>query len=176
MTAWVQRLEVEREQYYPPPTSAQLRGFFGKLRYSGVWIFRFLDFTTDVDGEAEILAEIERNGFIEARMFQVWHGPSRGGEEWHAIGDPAIREEDRREPHDWNDERHWTERASHWKKKEKAAKDFWKHAAGTYGEDKRRLGRCINCGEAATERWQSNIYCEDCVPEEAEDAEVDAVD
>ena len=162
--AWLAHLEVEPWQAPRPPlTPAQWRGFFGKLRYSGVWIFRFLDFTTDVDGEAEVLAEIARYGSVEAKTFQIWRYDRRDFEEWGAIGDVSSRFEDRRQG---RSPRH-QDLDPIWLRRERAAKDFWRHAAGTFRDEKRRLGRCVNCGEAATEKWGGHLWCEDCVPDEA---------
>ena len=67
----------------------------------------FIAFTTDEDGEAEVVAEIRRNGVIEARSFQgfaynqptgeptpgfhhITAFPSRHKVEWKAIGGPGL--------------------------------------------------------------------------------------
>lgn len=163
---WLTPFEVERTRVYPKLNPEQRAAYFGHLRGSSPWIWRFLDFTADEDGEAEVLAQIDRYGYVEARTYQLCHynGPA---EEWGAIGDVSSREQDRKQG---PDARHQIPTPL-WLKLERQAKQFWKDAANTAGkpEPPPRRPICVNCGEIAVYRWQDQLYCEDCVPEEAHD-------
>lgn len=167
MSDWLTPLDVDhvaRARVYPKLAPEQRKFFFGHIKGSSSWIFRFLDFT-EPEGEEELLAQIARDGFVEAGTYTCSHY-AFPNEEWGAVGDPNAREEDRRQP---SSRRHLDDIDPDWLQKEKAAKKFWKEAAETLPERKqKKLGRCINCAQAAFAYWNGYNYCDDCLPEEAE--------